>query len=92
MRVLSNNLVFGLVAVLLLAQLTSLTHHHDDNVEADPVCTICLVGENINHAAATASFDLTLSLVVSSTILVPRVQTNGSFLLTHHSRAPPVYL
>lgn len=83
-----------LVAGLLAAVWVGQTHaHFDENpYDADLVCSVCLVGENLNHFIVTAAFE-------QSGNSANFEQTNqyeypSSLLISPYylSRAPPLFI
>ena len=81
-----------LIAGLLAAVWVGQTHAHFEEApyEANLVCSICLVGENLNHFIVTAAFEQTgNSAVLEQT---NRYEYHSPLLILSHylSRAPPL--
>ncbi len=83
-----------LIAGLLAAVWAGQTHAHfeENPYEADRVCSVCLVGENISHFIVTAAFEqFRDSALIEQTNRYE--YPNSPLVLSYYlSRAPPLIL
>ena len=88
----NKKLILCIVAGLLVLQWVGMTHAHDSDIDADRICSICLVKKNIGHGVVSPKLSLNLNAVFvehDTFFNIQRHQVNTSY---YHSRAPPVYL
>ena len=83
-----------LIVGLLTAYWVGQTHAHaqDGKNDADLVCSICLVGENLGHYSVTTSFIQSLNSVNSESQEYFGFDCSLSVVSYYLSRAPPLYL
>ena len=89
---LNKNLIFGIVAGLLILQWVGVTHTHDSDIDVDRICSICLVKKNISHGVVSAKLSLNLNAVFADHGTVFNIQNPQVYVSYYNSRAPPVYL
>jgi hypothetical protein len=83
-----------LIVGLLTAYWVGQTHAHtqDSQYDADLVCSICLVGENLGHYIVTASCIQSLNSVNSESQKYIGFDCSLPVVSYYLSRAPPLYL
>ena len=88
----NKNLIFGIIAGLLVLQWVGATHTHDSDIDIDRICSICLVEENLNLGIVSSKLALNLNGVFTGQDTPFNAQQSQVRLSYYRSRAPPVYL
>jgi hypothetical protein len=85
--------VLTMVFSLLLAQWLVFTHvHKPNNSSSDSLCSVCLVGQHLNHALGNSPLIITHQPVLPVAFIVFTSLVLAQNFSAFRSRAPPTLL